>query len=405
MRGGPGARDDGGMTESGTSTEQPEAPARRRLVRSRKPRVIGGVCEGVGRYFDIDPVVFRVVLAVLALTGGVGLVAYGLAWLLIVQEGEEESEVRRLLGGRVEGPALTAVVVALVGCGLFLSMLGSPGNQTFSLVLLASLAGAVYWSQQRRRAQEPAPPAAQPPPSPSAEPWWRETIREPYVWAPDDGPYEKEPRRPRRQAPWLAIATFFVALAAAAIGIAASWGGRPLGTSLEIGFGAALGVFGLGFAISTRRGRLGGGSVVAAVLVTALLVGAAAVPKSVGTQWSDATWRPASVAELQSSYKLGAGEGDLDLTALKLSHGQTISTRVELGTGLVKVVVPNNVTVRLRLRVGLGDVQLPSDYGQNIDVKPGLDRTTTLGPAYRATTVGTIKLDLKVGLGELRVVR
>jgi hypothetical protein len=344
------------------------------------------------------------VLAVLALVGGVGLAAYGAAWLLLVKEGEEESEAKRLLGGRVEGPALTAVLIALVGCGLFLSMLDRVGDQTFSMALIAALVGAVYWSQQHRRAQEPAPPAAQPPPAPSAQPWWREPQQEPYVWAPDDGPYEKEPHRPRRGAPWLAVVVFFLALGAAAIGIAASWGARPLGTSLEIGFGAALGVFGLGFLISARWGRLGGGSVVAAVLATALLVGAAALPKSIGTHWSQTTWRPASAAELRSSYELGAGEGDLDLTALKLSDGQTVSTRVELGAGVVKVTVPDNVNVRLHLQVGLGDVQLPGNLGKEIDVQPGLDRTTTLKPPNGTTAVGTIRLDLAVGLGELKVV-
>ncbi|MGH3309919.1 MAG: PspC domain-containing protein, partial [Streptomyces sp.] len=36
------------------------APPARRLTRSRQPKVVGGVCAGLGRYFDLDPVVFRV---------------------------------------------------------------------------------------------------------------------------------------------------------------------------------------------------------------------------------------------------------------------------------------------------------------------------------------------------------
>ena len=389
--------------------------------------------DGAGRYFDIDPVVFRIVLAVLALTGGVGLIAYGLAWLLVPQEGEEKSEAHRLLSGRIEGPALTAVLVALVGCGLFLSMPGNPGNQAFSLALLAVLAGAVYWSQQHRRAQRhgasaaappgaaaDAPPAAQPPPSPSTALWWREPITKDtavgtggYLWGPDDGPYQETHRqawRERRRAARgregsrLGILVFFLAATAAATGTAVSWRSQPLGTSLEIGFGCALGVFGLGYVVSTWFGRLRGGTVVAAVLATVLLVGAAALPKSIGTEWARTTWRPATVAELKSSYELGAGEAGLDLTTLDL-NGKTVSTHADIGAGRMDVTVPADATVRLRLRVGLGDVRLPANADKDIDVRPGLDRTTTLAPANGAESTGTIKLDLDVGLGQVRVIR
>jgi phage shock protein PspC (stress-responsive transcriptional regulator) len=49
--------------------------------------MIGGVCGGLGRYWNIDPVLLRVVTGVLILaTGGLLLVAYGLAWLLVPNE-------------------------------------------------------------------------------------------------------------------------------------------------------------------------------------------------------------------------------------------------------------------------------------------------------------------------------
>lgn len=115
--------------------------------------MLAGVCHGAGRYFGVDPVIFRIVLAVLALTGGIGLIIYGLGWLVIPQEDEEESEAHRLLSGRIEGAPLTAVLMALVGCGLYASMLGNGANQAFSLILLAATVAAVYWSQQRTRMQ------------------------------------------------------------------------------------------------------------------------------------------------------------------------------------------------------------------------------------------------------------
>ena len=127
----------------------PHAPLRR----SRRHKVVGGVCGGLGRHWDLDPVIFRIVLAVLSLSGGLGLIAYGFAWLLIPLDGEEENEGRRLLSGRVEGSALTALLFALVGCGLFLTTLGKGSVMSFAIMLTLVVAGSAYWSRQRRRAE------------------------------------------------------------------------------------------------------------------------------------------------------------------------------------------------------------------------------------------------------------
>ncbi len=55
----------------------------RRLFRNPKDKIIGGVCSGVANYFDIDPVIVRLIFAVLFLTMGIGLLAYILAWIII----------------------------------------------------------------------------------------------------------------------------------------------------------------------------------------------------------------------------------------------------------------------------------------------------------------------------------
>ncbi|MGK5632965.1 PspC domain-containing protein, partial [Streptomyces sp. URMC 123] len=120
--------------------------------RSRHHKVIGGVCGGLGRHVDIDPVVFRVVLGVLAVTGGIGLIVYGFAWLLLPLEGEDENEARRLLSGRVDGQGLTAVLCALTGCGLLLSTLHNGSVLAFAVLLSVATAGTAYWSRYRRNA-------------------------------------------------------------------------------------------------------------------------------------------------------------------------------------------------------------------------------------------------------------
>src|SRR3954451_17303637 len=75
------------MNEIPTQQLPPEEPPRpRRLYRARSDRVIGGVCGGLGRYFNVDPIIFRIAAVVLAFVGGAGLLAYLAALLLIPSE-------------------------------------------------------------------------------------------------------------------------------------------------------------------------------------------------------------------------------------------------------------------------------------------------------------------------------
>ena len=67
----------------------------RRLYRSRRDSVLGGVAGGVADYFDMDPSIVRVVWAVLALvTGGIFLVLYVVMWI-VVPEGPSAATVAR----------------------------------------------------------------------------------------------------------------------------------------------------------------------------------------------------------------------------------------------------------------------------------------------------------------------
>jgi len=65
----------------------------KRLMRTQDDRMLGGVCGGLARYFDIDPVLVRLAFVLFTLAGGAGPLAYLI--LLIVMPldtgvGEEE---------------------------------------------------------------------------------------------------------------------------------------------------------------------------------------------------------------------------------------------------------------------------------------------------------------------------
>jgi phage shock protein C len=68
------------------------------LVRTRKGRMVAGVCAGAAEYFGWDVTLVRVIVVVVAvMTGGAGLVAYLAAWAIIPEEGEKTSIAEDLL--------------------------------------------------------------------------------------------------------------------------------------------------------------------------------------------------------------------------------------------------------------------------------------------------------------------
>src|SRR3954462_9630628 len=56
--------------------ESPKGPEVRKLTRSSSDKLIGGVAGGLGRYFGVDPILFRIAFVVLVFAGGVGVLAY-----------------------------------------------------------------------------------------------------------------------------------------------------------------------------------------------------------------------------------------------------------------------------------------------------------------------------------------
>ncbi|NJK96031.1 MAG: PspC domain-containing protein, partial [Bacteroidales bacterium] len=55
----------------------------RRLYRDVENSVIGGVSSGLGAYFDIDPVFFRIIFIALIFAGGVSFIIYPILWIVV----------------------------------------------------------------------------------------------------------------------------------------------------------------------------------------------------------------------------------------------------------------------------------------------------------------------------------
>ena len=56
----------------------------KKLYLSNTNKKIGGVCGGLGEYFDVDPTLVRVIFILIALLSvGLGVIAYILIWMII----------------------------------------------------------------------------------------------------------------------------------------------------------------------------------------------------------------------------------------------------------------------------------------------------------------------------------
>lgn len=68
-------------------TLTPSAP----LFRPVQDRMLAGVAAGIARYLGVDVTIVRILLAVLTVVGGAGVPIYLAGWLLIPDEGADQS--------------------------------------------------------------------------------------------------------------------------------------------------------------------------------------------------------------------------------------------------------------------------------------------------------------------------
>jgi phage shock protein PspC (stress-responsive transcriptional regulator) len=55
----------------------------KKLYRSGRNRILGGVCGGIAEYFNIDPTFVRLLWILFSLAYGTGILFYFIAWIII----------------------------------------------------------------------------------------------------------------------------------------------------------------------------------------------------------------------------------------------------------------------------------------------------------------------------------
>lgn len=421
--------------------------------RSRSDRMLAGVCGGIGRALNIDPVLVRVVMAVLIISGP-GIIFYIAAWVLMPDEGHDRSAAQGLLGDRVrpDHPWLWPIVIGVcVFAGIAIMSSFDFGRAVPGpLIVLAVIwivarhrknrrngngqdwsanrgwSGPQWTNQPGQPGPAPTAPMGQPatssylppqtgPSAPPAGPSSSATQRpqdrtvEPVqpVWTEDDplGLYVDEPpaaRPPATAKPaeppakgMRGVKSIVVVLTGLAIAIA--WAAdAATSTMLIIG----LATLGAGMLVGGFVGRVLG------LLPLGILLAGAAVASTVFPEvprdFSEVRYTATAgeaITATSTSYNLDGGAVHLDLTKAKFEPGAKVD--VHLGVGEIIVKVPENVDVEGQLSAEMGEVVW---LGQNRGGHNAELTLKDLGPDGKPGPTA-VTLDLDVKLGSIKVER
>ena len=315
---------------SSAESGREQRPRRPRLVRTRRGRLIGGVCSGLGAHFDVDPILFRIVFVGLAIFSGVGIALYLAILLLVPEEGASRAPIRL---SRSSWLSVLGVVVVVVAAGIALQAAGHAGHRGAwgfgvgigSLVLAGSIA-ALVWLRLRRPAGEQGHASAD-----------------------------------RRLFGCLALVTA-IAVWSVLFAVAGAWlagiDGR-LAAWVVVAIGAAL-------VLSAFTGwarRLVVPAVAFAVSVAVIAAAHVDLHGGVGER----TYRPHILSEVRHDYRLGAGRLEVDLREVAFPPGDT-HLHVRLGVGELVVLVPRGVCVATSAQIGGGYVGALEQRSGGLDV-------------------------------------
>jgi phage shock protein PspC (stress-responsive transcriptional regulator) len=400
--------------------------------------VLAGVAGGLGEYTGVDPVVFRVLFAVLTLFGGAGLLLYLVGWLFLPDEGQQFSSAESLIGRGRSGSSATEAAL-LAAAALILAILlirGDFGDLALLALVVAGLALIVRNLDERRRG-EPAPSRTAPPYpppyppsgySPGYPPGYPPAHPEPYGTAQPAGPawtgagggtdalatgstatdvlppypggYPPAPplpARPRRERSTLGRLTLSAMLLA--LGVLGLLGVLDVVEPAARHYLAvAVAVLGAGLLAGAWVGRARW-LIALGIPLTIVLVAVSTAQDVFGGGGGVRMVHPITSADLQPRYQVGTGILEMDLSDVDFTE-RKLDTELHVGLGNVKVIVPRNVDVTVYATAGLGSLDL---FGTTYD-GGGIDRQLSDdGPDGAGG--GDLDLTIDLGLGHAEVHR
>ena len=379
--------------------------------RQGQGRLLAGVCGAFGRATNTDPILWRVILVVLAVFGGVGVLVYLLGWLLLPAEGDTASPVEAVLG---RGRSSTSAALTVIAAVIILISFGVGFTERFSpsLAALVLIVIAAVLLLRDRRGPRPAQPAG-------AAPMWSApqnvpvdtpsggSMSTPTAFAPY-GPYASSPpptqplppaapRRRERSA--LGRLTFSVALLA--LGLIAVVDAAGASVPFPVYPATALGIVGVGLIIGTWYGR--GRGLIALGIILSLVLGVfGTFSVSRDMRVGEVTWKPASLSQVDNNYNAAFGDATLDLTNVDFtSSTEPVSVDVAVRFGSLTIILPPNVDATVTSNVHAGNADVFRDNQSGVSSEP--NTVTDLGADGPGG--GQLHLSAQVDFGNLEVRR
>jgi phage shock protein PspC (stress-responsive transcriptional regulator) len=434
-------------------------------LRRSQHRVLAGVSAGIAERTGIDVTVVRVLTVVLAIFGGLGVLAYGLAWLFL-PEPDGRIHAEQVLRGDVSAGAVGAIITSVLSLGSFggfwnngpMSIgwhdgggaLGVLWGLSGTALFVGAIAFVIYLVTRGRGATPPPPgagfsstpyaggpaaPYAGGPAAPYGGGYSGETpgaanfggggsatmTAPPAASAPAPAPARPvTPRRPTFGG-FGALAVGGLALVGAATTALVMSNGSYEASTAVMAWAVALAVLALALVVGGLLGRRAGLVGLFAVIAVIGTLTATIVPKMNHLQGvGERTWRPPSVATAAGGYGLAVGDATLDLSELDhltLSSADPVHVPASVGIGQLVIQVPTDVTVEIRSSVGAGDVSqvsgfdlrpLSNDNSRLFAGNDHLDNGELSGlGVHRDTIVGggpvQLYVDAKVGFGQIQI--
>jgi len=344
--------------ETPTEAMEPEPRRPKRLLRSTDDRVIGGVAGGLGRYFDVDPVIFRIGFAVSIFFGGLGLLAY-VALALFVPTGSADGTV-------TEPPAVqrSRGLAIAAGIGLLVLVL-SWGALDFG--------GPFGWHHHG---------------------WF---IGPPLFLLGVGAILYYLFRRTRPTGIGGVLIRILLAItivfALGVLALASAWAGAT-----GHGVAIAIAIIAIGVMLILAAFRGGARWLIVPAIALAVPLGAIA---ATDIRFSDGIgqrhYRPATFTSVPvDGYELGVGQLLVDLRQLPWTPNTTLDLNVDLGMGELAVAVPQNVCVSADVSTKAGSLDVAGDRADGIDAE--------IRPEAPQTARPMLNLTGQVDLGELRVI-
>ncbi len=326
------------------------------MRRSRDDRMVAGVCSGAAKYLNIDPVVVRVVIAVLTFVGLAGLILYVAAWFFLPVDDAGQSEPAKSIAAEwfnLDKNEEQVRVVGLVAAAV-LAALAIVGNDQWAwwgvpwvLVPLAVL----YWIFVVRPRRKDRENLMSPDPDDTTDSG--ATLVLPADATPDQRPRREAKKRASRPPGSSALTglTLSVAAIAVAITVLAS---ESTESNFTTYVAVALGVVAVGLLVGTFFGRPGPLIPIGILLTILLAVGSLMPSAGIG----DKRVEPLTAASIDGSYRHGLGGLRFDLTHVN-DADQLLGSTIELenGAGDITVTVPHDLNVTIDAQVDAGEIR------------------------------------------------